>query len=147
MELLLNLVWLTLVVPAIWMWCRKSVYAKDRSRFDGIRPFLLLGCVLMLLFPVVSATDDLHAMRQEMEESGPSKRVVKQAVNDKSITRLSNAGALPALISPVSLGPGDEACGLVLPVSVSLRQQAHFHKPSSRAPPFSRLRTCGGFAA
>ena len=65
MELLLNLFWLTLAVPALWMWCRKSVYAKDRGSFDGIRPVLLLGCALMLLFPVVSATDDLHAMRQD----------------------------------------------------------------------------------
>ena len=99
MELLLNLFWLTLAVPALWMWCRKAVYAKDRGRFDGIRPLLLLGCALMLLFPVVSATDDLHAMRQEMEESSPSNRIVKQATGDKSVVGLNIPRALPAWIS------------------------------------------------
>jgi hypothetical protein len=147
MELLLNLVWLTLVLPAFWMWRHESVYAKNCRDFNRIRPLVLFGCVLMLLFPVVSATDDLHAMRQEMEESSSSKRVVKQAVADKSMARLSIAGGLPALISPVSLGPGDEAWGLVLPVSVFLPQQAHFNERASRAPPFSCLSLCVEFAA
>src|ERR1700687_3276078 len=101
MELLLNLLWLTLALPAIWMWRHESVYAKGRGRFNRIWPFLLFGCVLMLLFPVVSATDDLHALPQEMEESSPSKRIVKQAAADKSLPWLSNSGAWPALISPV----------------------------------------------
>jgi hypothetical protein len=147
MELLLNLLWLTLALPAIWMWRHESVYAGNCRRFDRIRPFVLFGCVLMLLFPVVSATDDLHAMRQEMEESSPSKRVVKQAVNDKSTARLSNGGALPVVISPVALGPGDEVRGLVLPVSVFLPPQAHFNERASRAPPLSCLSLCVEFAA
>ena len=88
MELLLNLLWLTLALPAIWMWRNQLICARDRRCFDRIRPVVLFGCMLMLLFPVVSATDDLHAMRQEIEESGPSKRLVKQAVADKSLTRL-----------------------------------------------------------
>jgi hypothetical protein len=146
MELLLNLLWLTLAVPAIWMWRHESVYAKDRGRFNRIRPFVLFGCVLMLLFPVVSATDDLHAMRQEMEESSPSKRVVKQAVADKSPTGLT-AGAIPALISPASFCPSHEACGLVLVVSVLLPQQVHFNQCASRAPPLTSLGEEVQFAA
>jgi hypothetical protein len=146
MELLLNLLWLTLALPAIWMWRHESVYAKDRGRFNRIRPFVLFGCVLMLLFPVVSATDDLHAMRQEMEESSPSKRVVKQAVVDKSPTGLT-AGAMPALISLASFCPSHEACGQVLVVSVVLPQQAHFDECASRAPPLSSFREEVQFAA
>jgi hypothetical protein len=146
MELLLNLLWLTLALPAIWMWRHESVCAKDRGRFNRIRPFVLFGCVLMLLFPVVSATDDLHAMRQEMEESSPSKRVVKQAVADKSPTGIT-AGALPALISLASFCPSHEACGQVLVVSVLLPQQAHFDECASRAPPLSSLGEEVQFAA
>ena len=101
MELLLNLLWLTLALPAIWMWRHESVCTKNCRRFDRIRPFVLFGCVLMLLFPVVAATDDLHAVRQEMEESSSSKKLAKQAVADKSLTRISTAGALPPLIFPV----------------------------------------------
>jgi hypothetical protein len=146
MELLLNLVWLTLAVPALWMWCRRSVYARDRRRFEGIRPFLLLGCALMLLFPVVSATDDLHAMRQEMEESSPSNRIVKQATGDKSVVGVNIPRALPAWISPVPFGPDYQACGQVPAVSVFLPQPAHSTERASRAPPFESPGEGIGFA-
>jgi hypothetical protein len=136
MELLLNLLWLTLALPALWLWRRESVFAQGHRRFDRIRPCLILSCILMLLFPVVSATDDLHAMRQEMEESSQSKRVVK-AVVDKSPTGISTAGALPALISSASFCPSHQACGQVLVVSVLLPQQAHFDECAARAPPLS----------
>ena len=143
MELLLNLLWLTLALPAIWMWRHESACAKNWRRFDRIRPFVLFGCVLMLLFPVVSATDDLHAVRQEMEESSASKRLVKQVVGDKSLTRLCTAGALPALIFPVSFGrDDDQVCGQVLVVPVRLPEQRRYGKPSCRAPPFSCLNIC-----
>jgi hypothetical protein len=39
--------------------------------------------MLVILFPVVSATDDLCAMRTEMEESPASKRTIRQASPDK----------------------------------------------------------------
>jgi hypothetical protein len=151
MELLLNLLWLTLALPALWLWRRESVFSQDHlaqghRRFDRVRPCLILSCILMLLFPVVSATDDLHAMRQEMEESSPSKRVVK-AVVDKSPTGVSTAGAVPALISPASFCPSHEACGLVLVVSVLLPQQVHFNQCASRAPPLSSLGEEVQFAA
>lgn len=139
MELLLNLLWLTLALPAVWMWRHQSVCAEDCPRFHRIRPLVLFGCVLMLLFPVVSATDDLHAMRQEMEESSPSKKIVKQAVADKSLARIITAGALPALIFPVSFGHDDGVCGQVLVVPVRLPEQRHLGRSSSRAPPLSTL--------
>ena len=137
MELLLNLLWLTLALPAIWMWRHQSVSARHCRCFDRIRPIVLFGCVLMLLFPVISATDDLHAVRQEIEESGPSKRLVKQAVTDKSLSRLMTAGALPALIFPSSIGLDDKDNGKVLIVPVHLPEQTRFGKSGSRAPPLS----------
>lgn len=71
MELLLNLAWLLLVLPAYWFW-RRSLSAT--GRFRPSHRVLALGCMLVVLFPVVSATDDLRAMRAEMEESPSSKR-------------------------------------------------------------------------
>jgi hypothetical protein len=49
---------------------------------SSLQCLFALGCALILLFPVISATDDLHAMRVEMDES--SKRNVRHAFNDKS---------------------------------------------------------------
>jgi hypothetical protein len=82
MELLLNLAWLLLALPAYWLW-RCSGTAPKVRKFSSLQCLLALACVLVILFPVVSATDDLRAMRNEMEESPASKRSVRQAGHDK----------------------------------------------------------------
>jgi hypothetical protein len=149
MELLLNLFWLTLTLPAMWMWRRESVRAQNCRRLEQIRPFLLFGCLLLLLFPVVSATDDLHAMRQVMEESSASKRMVKQAAGDKSFAAsLSHSGVLPALVLLlISFRPNEEPCGRVSMANVILAQPPYCDETNSRAPPFSPLDKGVAFAA
>lgn len=89
MELLLNLAWLLLAMPAWWLWRR-----TDR-RAGSLRCLLILGCALVLLFPVVSATDDLHSLRPDMEESSPTKRALKQGGGEK-LSLQQIFGALPA---------------------------------------------------
>jgi len=66
MELLLNLAWMLLAVPAYWLW-RRDARSRMARRITALQCLLALGCVLVLLFPVISASDDLHAMRAEME--------------------------------------------------------------------------------
>lgn len=83
MELLLNLAWLLLALPAYGLW-RASRTPQAGRRFSSLQCLLALGCMLVVLFPVVSATDDLRAMRAEMEESPSSKRAIRQASNDKA---------------------------------------------------------------
>jgi hypothetical protein len=85
MELLLNLAWLFLVLPAYWLW-RSSRIASAGRKFTSLQCLLALGCLMVVLFPVVSATDDLCAMRTEMEESPAGKRSVRQASNDRVST-------------------------------------------------------------
>jgi len=63
MELILNLFWLLLTIPALWLWRNRGLRCHR-----GKHPFLVflsLGCLLILLFPVISASDDLCAMRIE----------------------------------------------------------------------------------
>jgi hypothetical protein len=79
MELLLNIAWLMLTIPAIWIWVHTPARQKGARLLRGLGAIVLLGCVLVLLFPVVSASDDLHAMRPDIEESSPGKRIVRQA--------------------------------------------------------------------
>ncbi len=82
MELLLNLAWLLLALPAYCLW-RGSRTAPAGRKFNSSQGLLALGCMLVILFPVVSASDDLCAMRTEMEESPASKRTIRQASPDK----------------------------------------------------------------
>jgi hypothetical protein len=83
MELLLNILWLLLAVPALLIWRRRTASCGAGS-YGGFSCFFVLGCVLLLLFPVVSASDDLHPICAEIEESSPTKRVVKQSPNLRS---------------------------------------------------------------
>jgi hypothetical protein len=70
MELFLNLCWLALLLPAYLLWAR-SDSSKHSARASLIFA-CTVGCALVLLFPVISASDDLHAIGQAMEESKPS---------------------------------------------------------------------------
>ena len=101
MELLLNLAWLLLALPAYGIW-RQGAVAKRRNRFNSLQGLLALGCLLVLLFPIISATDDLHAMRAEMEEPGVSKRSVRQASSDKSSVKVSRLHHSPAILENAS---------------------------------------------
>jgi hypothetical protein len=102
MELLLNLAWLLLVLPAYGIW-RQGAVAKRPNRFHSLQGLLALGCLLVLLFPIISATDDLHAMRAEMEEpGGASKRSVRQASQDKFSVKVSRLHNSPAILEHAS---------------------------------------------
>jgi hypothetical protein len=101
MELLLNLAWLLLALPAYAIW-RQAAVAKRQNRFHSLQGLLALGCLLVLLFPIISATDDLHAMRAEMEEPGVSKRSVRQASQDKFSVKVSRLHNSPAILENAS---------------------------------------------
>ena len=130
MELLLNLAWLVLAFPAYSLWRGRRV----TRRFSSLQCLLALGCVLIVLFPVVSATDDLHAMRAEMEESPVSKRSLRQANLDKAHLAISHT---PTALcsSPAPFFTCDEALhlwsnpGLSLPTAAAITRLG-------RAPPY-----------
>jgi hypothetical protein len=133
MELLLNLLWLMLVLPAVWVWRRQDFVAQPR-RFQRVRVLLLLSCILTLLFPIVSATDDLHAMRPELEESSPTKRIAKLSPGDRC--RLLSVGALPMQSNAgLSSCPGFPVCGQVIVQPAPSFRVAQRDVASGRAPP------------
>jgi hypothetical protein len=144
MELFLNLCWLSLLVPACLLWRQRI--SSDRSGDDsgdgsprsarglvGRHLVLLsLGCALVLLFPVISATDDLHAMRPEMEES---ERAFRHAGHCACALHALIHSSQPALPSSASLTPAFEQVGTVL-AFMPLRPGTFVDpEPASRAPP------------
>lgn len=139
MELLLNIIWLALTVPAFWIWRRKPAHADSRQRFGRWRPYLLLGCALVLLFPVVSATDDLNAMRPEMEESNASKRLLKQAGATKTTVSTHLTGSFLLETAVLPLGHDDQFCSIVFGTVVPVRKCFACDRKASRAPPAAIL--------
>jgi hypothetical protein len=97
MEFLLNILWLLLTLPAIWLWLRDPACVQSSRQLGSVRPIVLLGCVLVLLFPVVSATDDMHVMRPELEESNSSKRQVEASGGEKPYSSPTTLHARPPL--------------------------------------------------
>ena len=144
MELFLNLCWLSLLVPAYLLWRhRTSSTSSDTPAKSPVACPLVflsaLGCALVLLFPVISATDDLHAMRADMEESAPGKRGVCQAAGDKASAWHGRWQNLPAVIAtPAPFGLTSEGWQELFTRPVSVRVVPSILH-ASRAPPCSRL--------
>jgi hypothetical protein len=133
MELLLNLAWLLLALPAWWLWRGRTPARKVSS----LHCLLALGCMLVMLFPVVSATDDLRAMRAEMEESPDGKRSVRQASNEKpSAWKWQNPPALAAVTSSLIVSTHGWQ---PLPTARSAMPAAPAIERAGRAPPVSFL--------
>lgn len=134
MELLLNLAWLLLALPAFWLW-RSARSVPRGHKFTALQCLLALGCMLVILFPVVSATDDLHAMRSEMEESPASKRTIRQASHDKASS--SKCHWQLALVATASSLIVSDHFWQPLPTFASFPPVAPAIRHPGRAPPFS----------
>jgi len=138
MELLLNLAWLLLALPACWLW-RNARNARGEHRLTSLQCLIALGCLLVLLFPVISATDDLQAMRTEMEESPLSKRSMRHAGNDKTSVWNSGLQILPALLAArPSFGLAIEHLDLPVCASPFISNEPSLVS-ASRAPPALRF--------
>jgi hypothetical protein len=135
MELLLNLIWLALALPAFWMWRRMPVHARNAHWFGCCRPFLLLACALVLLFPVISATDDLHAMRPEVEESNPFNRQLKNSAAARSGACAHASGIIVFHATGFAENRNDEPCGVVSVASSITPESSFFREQVSRGPP------------
>ena len=60
METILNLVWLAVTVAAIWLWQFRWTVSRRNPTHSTRMEAAAMVCVLALLFPVISLTDDLH---------------------------------------------------------------------------------------
>jgi hypothetical protein len=138
MELLLNLAWVLLALPAYWLW-RRDTGSRLGRRVTALQGLLALGCALVLLFPVISASDDLHAMRAEMEESASSKRSVRQAGSDKNSAWVNRLQGAPAVVASAVWLAAPEAGRLEVSVAclAPLTGPCDWH--GGRAPPSSLL--------
>jgi hypothetical protein len=136
MELILNVFWVLLALPAYWLWRRQTGTLRRGNSLSSWQCILVLGCILMLLFPVVSATDDLHVMRPEIEESSTSKRTLKHAATGKTFAWLLSPPIVPAVVTANhKINGAETVTGLVFVVSVARASSTSRKTGASRAPP------------
>jgi hypothetical protein len=132
MEHLLNLCWLLLAGPALLLW-RRQQQSFRASRHSSLFCLATLGCGLVLLFPVISASDDLHALRQEMEESSSKVKVGESDRSSSSNVKVRIPPAsLPMTAIPVG---GERVLGLLAPFARLGSPSALVNTATGRAPP------------
>src|SRR5271165_3130499 len=90
MELLLNLFWFAIAVGG-FAGLARTQRASARNR--DVKALLALSCVLVLLFPIISASDDLHPSQALLEDA--TKRI------QQGIVPLDVPGHGPAVLVPV----------------------------------------------
>ena len=135
MELLLNFLWLMLAVPAFVVWRQHLASSHSQGKPHHSRSLLLLGCLLVLLFPAVSASDDLHPISAEIEESGAFKRNIKQSpgIKASAFTDGHSWASLP--VQTMSFQPVRITLD-VAPIEISvLPRPVSLTRNSNRAPP------------
>lgn len=123
MELLLNICCLLLLVPAVYLW-------RHRTHACRWRLAVALACLFFLLLPVISATDDLHAVSQEIEESTVRKSAKGGGPRHTSTGSLA---ILPNSSPPASRSP--EPSGRVGLTPTPILLEVYAISSPSRAPP------------
>jgi len=125
MELTLNLAWVLLAFGVVCLWMRHAPH-KDASVRTQIAALVML---LVILFPVISVTDDLQAAQNPCEIETTVRRAHASAV-PHSI--LSGALLPPALFADISF----RDLGISLPSGPSvLRVEDPSHDAVRNRPP------------
>ena len=76
LELLLNIAWVALGATALLLWAQKWRNGSAQKVAVG---FVALICVVILLFPIISATDDSQALARSDDGPNATKRPLLDA--------------------------------------------------------------------
>lgn len=135
MELLLNLAWLLVAIATVTLWVRQSRRGTSGALSLCLQSIALV-CALAVLFPAISATDDLHATQLAVEASDVARKVLR------SVNTVSSSGAvdwlhfLPAvLLLPLLVVPRRKFLCSTLDSRGVLPQIDFISLLPSRAPP------------
>lgn len=137
MELWLNIFWFLLSLGAFALWLPR----KDPSSARGARPggclrtSTMLALALVVLFPSISLTDDLHAEQAVMEES--SRSVLKaRLLTQKCLRAGKSLTPLTAIMSESLSGAMGLVVGRVFLPEVRPLRSALIRPSQGRSPPF-----------
>lgn len=135
MELLLNTIWVLFSAATLAIWVSSRRFGRKNQSL--IRGFVLLSCALVLLFPVISMTDDLHAQEMALTHPSSSYKRLEKAVHRSGHWLLHNRPAPPSSLAASLHNPIFHPFGLFLPQRHDLPATVLVAHQSGRAPPFS----------
>lgn len=103
LELALNLAWAAIAAAALTGWTRHAGCMHSRRTSAGVQ-LCALACALVLLFPAISASDDLHPGQLAVEASDVSRKALKNLAPVRVAMSPEWLQALPVLrsVSPLT---------------------------------------------
>jgi len=136
MELMLNLVWITLAVGAFGTLARIQFTSAQKDCIPGardVKALLALSCVLVLLFPIVSASDDLHPSQAVLEDA--TKRV-QQGIASLDVPVGPRSAALVPVVFVASTWCRLSLLGMIQPAPIKAQVLYPGHRlQDGRSPP------------
>jgi len=97
MELLLNLLWVAIAIAAFFALWRKRGTTAGLPNVPYSKALLALAFVLVLLFPFVSVSDDLHPTQAVLEDA--TKRMQQAVAPYQQVHTSQFAPLLPAMLA------------------------------------------------
>ncbi len=135
MELFLNTLWLALSLLAFALCLRQRRTALKIGRAEITRSLLALGCALVLFFPIISLTDDLHFTPQMMEDSA-SRKQIRDGANAKAGAGSHHSPSFTPVAAPI-LGEAHARPAQLAPAASLLLALGWEAPAPGRAPPAS----------
>jgi hypothetical protein len=137
MELVFDLLWVLIVLVAYGWWfahqSRGGQNIKAKAAMRG--EIFVLGLALVILFPSISLSDDLHAENAVMEESSRSVLKARQ-LTQKCLRAGKSLTPLTAIIRAGLSGAIGLVVSRVFPPEVPLIRSALVRPSQGRSPPF-----------
>jgi regulator of extracellular matrix RemA (YlzA/DUF370 family) len=126
METTLNLIWLAITVAAVWLWRFRWTVSRRNPRHSMRMEAVAMVCLLALLFPVISLTDDLHLEIMLMDAASGKRNACLIAASSSHVrasTASSGTRLAVGMISRPFVAPNLVITEFIL--------RAKFHAPGS----------------
>ena len=139
MEIFLNFFWVLITLAGMIAWRTRWTRQTRLRRHAAWREWSAFVCAMVLLFFVVSLTDDLHAELMLLEECSTSRRHATCVVCARHSSPPDGGGAAHAW-AILQAGPRVESLvcgGLILPSLENRELQFSVKRAADRAPPAS----------
>lgn len=141
MELFLNILWVLIVLASAGVWRMHWAHQPRARQHDTWRQWAAFACAMVLLFFVVSLTDDLHAELVLFEESSNVRRhttcLACQQHSPRSARLTAAQGSAILPVNPLVASVTFNAA--IFQLSESFRPMLTAKSSSGRAPPVSIL--------
>jgi hypothetical protein len=139
MELFLNILWVFIALACLGVWRTRWAIQRREREHASWRQWTAVVCALILLFFMVSLTDDLHSELVVFEECSAGRRHATCLACPHHAPQSHAAGTVYTTLTTPSFTCGLAQVGAVTPELDNSLIVFHVGRTSGRAPPVISL--------